>query len=476
MSLRTKLVLAFSLVVIGLIAFLVFFINQDNSRQVQNFMTRGGMFGYEKVVQQLEEYYRKNGSWKGVSTVAETAQPEIMGGMGMNMMNPTANGIGNSNGNGTGGQSPNEGKFTIADKDLVVVWSSANVELGSKLTSSDKSSSLSLETEPGIVVGYLLVSGRRAVQSSEVSPLLKNLRTAVLRSGLIAGILAFIIAIILANGLLRPVKLLTQAADSLSHGKLSARVVVKGKDEIAHLGNSFNSMAENLEAAQTRKKAMTADIAHELRSPLAVQKAQLEAMQDGIVPINQESLQTVVDQTNFLTRLVDDLRTLALVDAGELPLELEDIDITALCAQVVERFHPQAGQQQVKLGYKNSSGKDVVLIKADPDRITQILGNLISNALHHTNEDGEITLEVTKKKDIVSISVKDNGCGIPEADLPHLFERFYKGDKSRTREKASSTGLGLSIARNLARVHGGDLNAENNNEGGANFILTLPIK
>jgi two-component system, OmpR family, sensor histidine kinase BaeS len=469
MSLRTKMVLAFSLVVVGLIAFLVFFINQDNSRQVQNFMTRGGMFGYENVVQQLEEYYRTNGSWEGIATVADSVKPEMMGGMGMNMMNPT------DNGNGNGGPSPDAGKFTIADKYLLVVWSSADVEIGSTLSSSDKANSFTLESEPGIVVGYLLVSGRHAVQSSEVSPLLKSLRTAVLRSGLIAGILAFIIAIILANGLLRPVKLLTQAADSLSHGKLSARVPVKGKDEIAHLGDSFNVMAENLEAAQTRKKAMTADIAHELRSPLAVQKAQLEAMQDGIVPINQENLQTVVDQTNFLTRLVDDLRTLALVDAGELPLDLEVLDINALCAQVVERFQPQAGQKQVKLGYVNSIDK-IILVSADPDRITQILGNLISNALHHTNKDGLITLEVTKMKDIVNVSVKDDGCGIPEADLPHLFERFYKGDKSRTREKATSTGLGLSIARNLARVHGGNLVAENNKDGGANFILTLPIK
>jgi two-component system, OmpR family, sensor histidine kinase BaeS len=456
MSLRTKLILAFSIVVTALVLFLVLFINRDNSRQVQNYMMRGGMLGYDNVVIQVENYYQVNNSWDGIATLANTLQPGTMGMMG--------------------GKNGPRAQFTITDAALKVVWSSAGEQVGSTLAKDVKDNAVELKAADNTVIGYLLVSGKRALQPAEVSPLLNNLKTAVLRSGLIAGLLAIIIATIVANGLIRPVKLLTQAADSLAHGKLSTRVDLKGEDEISHLGNSFNVMAENLEAAETRKKALTADIAHELRSPLAVQKAQLEAMQDGIVPINQESLQTVVDQTNFLTRLVDDLRTLALVDAGELPLQIEDVELIKLSIQVVERFQLQAAQQEIMLLYTNSTNSEEIHIHADPDRLTQIIGNLVTNALQHTGPGGYISVDVTKTKDTVSVAVKDNGRGIDEKDLPHLFERFYRGDKSRCRENSSSTGLGLSIARNLARVHGGELTAENNHDFGAKFILTLPLK
>ncbi len=467
MLLRTKIILAFSIVVVGLVFFLVSFINQDNSRQVQEFMMRGGMFGYDTIVHQVEKYYNEHGSWEGIDKIASSLQPGMMNnGRNMGMMGTF----------GPGGVGPDQKpQFTIIDSNLVVVWSSAGEEVGSTLDESATSNAVSLESESKKTIGYLIVKGQRSFQSAEVSPLISSLRIAVLRSGLIAGILAFIIAIVISNSLIKPVKLLTQAADSLAHGKLTTRVAIKGSDEIAHLGDSFNIMAENLESAEARKKALTADIAHELRSPLAVQKAQLEAMQDGIVPINQESLQTVVDQTNFLTRLVDDLRILALVDAGEIRLQLEDIDLIKTCRKVVERFGPQAGQQHIQLDLTNPSSIDELIISADSDRIMQILGNLITNSLHHTGKDGKIEVEINKDQNQAMVIVKDNGCGILEEDIPHLFERFFKSDKSRSREKSGSTGLGLSIARNLARVHGGDLTAQNNPDCGARFIFTIPI-
>jgi len=232
-------------------------------------------------------------------------------------------------------------------------------------------------------------------------------------------------------------------------------------------------MADSLQKSEERKKAMTADIAHELRSPLAVQRAQIEAMQDGIVPLTVDSLQTVLDQTNFLARLVDDLRTLALVDAGELPLEKNEIDFVELVEQVVERFQPKAVQQHIDLRIAEVTCCKDAIIFADSDRIVQIFGNLISNGLHHTPENGKILISVFEDDSAVYCSVADSGCGIKEADLPHLFERFYRGDKSRNHE-FSSTGLGLSIARNLAKVHGGDLTAANGEAGGAVFTLKLP--
>ena len=461
MSLRTRLLLYFSIIVVVVVLVLVLFINQDSSRQVQDYMLRGGLYGYSDIVRRAEGYYQLHGTWEGIETIASDFKLT-------NIVNPT------NMGHSPNGGPMRSGKFSITDESLVVVWSSAGEEVGSILDESFLGNAITLSIPQKNQIGYLIVSNTPVVQENEVSPLIEKLRTAVLRSGLIAGVLALVLAILLANQLIKPVRLLTQAADSLAKGALSTRVRVTGKDEIAQLGTSFNEMAENLESAEARKKALTADIAHELRSPLAVQKAQLEAMQDGIVPITQENLQTVVDQTNFLTRLVDDLRTLALVDAGELPLEMEQVDLPALISHVVERFKPQADSQKIGLMFAKSSDHDEIFVKADPDRMTQILGNLIANALHHTPDGGKISISVQKKNKMIAVSVRDTGCGIPEGDLAHLFERFYRGDKSRNRQDSGSTGLGLSIARNLARVHGGELTAENAEGGGALFILTLP--
>lgn len=452
MSLRTKMILAFVLLVFAVAGSLILFIGVDNARQVKNYILRGGMFGMQDVVENLERYYDQNGSWAGVEDIIATQQ--MMG--QMNGMGPRHN-----------------EPFTLTDTNLVVVWSATNDQIGQKISGQSENTGIQLSDPSGMTIGYLFVSGKNAIQASEISPLFTSLRKTLVRVSVIAILLAILFAILFTNRLVKPINRLTAAAKTLSQGDLSVRVSESGKDEIAILGKSFNEMADSLQKSEERKKAMTADIAHELRSPLAVQRAQLEAMQDGIVPMTTESLQTVVDQTNFLARLVDDLRTLALVDAGELPMEKHEVSIVELVNQVVERFQSQAAQHQIKLIVGKISCGSNEKILADSDRIVQIYGNLISNALHHTPENGTITLDLAEEKDFIISHVSDTGCGINQADLPHLFERFYRGDKARGHE-FSSTGLGLSIARNLARVHGGDLTASNGENGGAVFTLRLP--
>lgn len=454
MSLRTKFILAFLILVVGVAASLILFISLDNTRQVQNFMVRGGMFGIQDIVSNLEKYYAETGSWVGVETVIDKTQQ-------MGMMNGMDHGI----------REP----FTLTDPDLTVLWSSEGKNVGEVISGQGKSSGISLKNSSGNVISYLFVTGRSAVQESDISPLLSSLKTAVVRVGIIAIVVALIFAVILSNRLIKPIKMLTGAAQSLSTGNLSARVKESGNDEIALLGKTFNEMAEHLQQSEVRKKALTADIAHELRSPLAVQRAQLEAMQDGIVPMNVENLQTVVDQTNFLARLVDDLRTLALVDAGELPLELQEVNLPELIQQVVERFQPQTVQHKVTIEVGENRYVTDKYVMADSDRLVQIFSNLLSNALNHTPENGRIVIDLFEKGNTLVSTVSDTGCGVPEESLAHIFERFYRGDKSRNHE-FSSTGLGLSIARNLARVHGGDLVAANGQNGGAVFTFTLPLK
>jgi signal transduction histidine kinase len=247
-----------------------------------------------------------------------------------------------------------------------------------------------------------------------------------------------------------------------------------GSDELAQLGQSFNQMAESLQNAEGSRRALTADIAHELRTPLAVQRAHLEALQDGVYPLTAENLDPVLAQNQLLTRLVDDLRTLALAESGQLSLIRAPVDFAALAQRVVERFQPQAEARQIKLQMVAEglpSGRSA-LLEIDSARMEQILGNLLANALRYTPEGGEVQVHLEWSPKAARISVCDNGPGIPSEALPHIFERFYRADKSRTRSEGG-TGLGLAIARQLAEAHGGTLTAENMPEGGAKFILTL---
>ena len=279
---------------------------------------------------------------------------------------------------------------------------------------------------------------------------------------------------LLAYTVLRPVRDLTNAAESLASGQLSHRVKVSGDDELSSLGKAFNQMAESLQQAEQSRRDMTADIAHELRTPLAVQRANLEAIQDGIYPLTPESLEAILQQNHTLARLVEDLRTLALADAGQLNLNRSLNDLVALVENVIDRFQPQASARQVKLVFEPVQ-RAIPLLSIDPIRIEQVITNLVSNALRYTPEEGTIQLSLSQQAGQVHLQVHDNGPGIGAKDLPHIFERFYRAGQSRSREEGG-TGIGLAIARQLAEAHGGSLSASNHPQGGALFTLSLPAQ
>jgi signal transduction histidine kinase len=301
---------------------------------------------------------------------------------------------------------------------------------------------------------------------------MQRLTRAAVIGGLIAGGIAMLLALYLAYRLIRPVRLLTLAAQRLSTGDLSQRVKITGKDELAELGQTFNQMAESLQHARASRQAMTADIAHELRTPLAVQRANLEALQDGVYALNPENLEPILEQNRLLTRLVDDLRILTLADAGQLKLDSTLTDLAALVARLVERFRPQAEARRVTLHFEIPPDlPDVVL---DPMRIEQVLGNLLSNALRYTPPGGEISLGLKVAPPHVLLTVRDTGPGIPPEALPFVFERFYRVDRSRSRDEGGS-GLGLAIARQIVEAHGGTLSAANHPQGGAIFTIRLLV-
>jgi two-component system OmpR family sensor kinase/two-component system sensor histidine kinase BaeS len=218
---------------------------------------------------------------------------------------------------------------------------------------------------------------------------------------------------------------------------------------------------------------MTADIAHELRTPLSVIRGKLEGILDGVYPATQQHLNPVLEETELLTHLVDDLRLLALAEAGQLPLEKRLLDIVDLLRDTQVNFTPQADDRGVTLTL--DVPPELPKVAADWRRIAQILSNLLTNALRHTPQGGSVTLAVRLRDNQIEVSVRDSGTGIAEQDLPYVFERFWRGDKARTRSANGSSGLGLAIAKQLVEMHGGSIGVTSILDTGSTFWFTLPI-
>ncbi len=450
---RTRLILSFVFVMLVSIASVVLIARRSTAREVQAFMFRGSMVNVDTLGGELEDFYRTNGSWQGVVTLL------------------SRNGQGMMRGQGMAGMAMMGQRLRLADSSGELLLDSSGEATGA-LNAAERRSAQALRVN-GRVVGYLLVEGGIGVNDS--SYLLNRLNRAALIAGLIAGGIALVVALLLSDRLLLPVRQLTGAAQRMADGDLTQRVAVHGTDELAELGQAFNHMADSLHQAEVNRQAMTADISHELRNPLAVQRAHLEALQDGIYPPTAENLQPVLDQNLLLTRLVDDLRTLALADAGQLQLECTPADLTGLVRRIVERFTSQAAVHGIELVVVVDPGlqKNPLIVNVDPLRLEQILGNLLSNAQRYTPEGGKIVVNIDRSKQSALVRVIDSGPGIPADELPRIFERFYRVDRSRSRTEGGS-GLGLAIARQLAEMHGGTLTAANVRQGGAEFTLCLP--
>ena len=473
---RLRLISSFIFIVLVAVASVVLIASQNTASEVRAFMFRGGMTGTEGFVVALEEYYQTNQTWQGVENLF------ILPGMGQGIGHSgegTGQGKGQGVGTNSGGGTLNQ-RLRLADAQGNVLIDTRNEAAGALLSNDDLEQAIPLIANKQ-TVGYLLPEGGVGFTRTDETALLNRINQAAITAGLIAVSVSLLLALLLAYRLLRPIRDLTRAANQLAQGDLSQQVDVHGDDELANLGRAFNQMAASLEEAEQSRRAMTADIAHELRNPLAVQRANLEALQDGIYPLTSENLNPVLEQNYLLNRLVEDLRTLALVDSGQLALEPTPTDLPVLVTRVVDRYRAQADARRVSLNVSTSEHLPLILL--DPGRMEQILGNLLSNALRYTPESGQIDLDTSSPPkgitmsddlDIVQIIVHDSGPGIPPEAIPHLFDRFFRGDRARSRDDGGS-GLGLAIARKLTHAHGGDLTAQNHPHGGAVFILTLPI-
>jgi signal transduction histidine kinase len=369
-------------------------------------------------------------------------------------------------------------KLMLAFALVVVIGLGAIVVLANQVTSNELHQFMMNEPAMQGMMGQgngMLGRGPAAAQQVVIG----RVNQAILIGGGIALVAALVVGFVVFRAITHPIDQLNHAAHALGRGDLSARVTTAaqpsrlGNDELTDLGATFNVMADSLQKAEVLRRDMTADIAHELRTPLAVMRGNLEAMLDGVYPPDAEHLQPVLNQVHLLTRLVEDLRTLALAEAGQLPLSKRPIDLGHLIETTLASFQAEAATQRVTL---TAHALDPLpAIGLDPDRVQQTIGILIANALRHTPADGSIKITLHHDKVQAIIEVTDSGAGIPPGDLPHVFERFYRADKSRARESGGS-GLGLAIAKSIVQAHGGSINASSELGKGTLVRFTLPLK
>jgi len=271
-----------------------------------------------------------------------------------------------------------------------------------------------------------------------------------------------------------PLAEIMAGADAVADGDLSVHISETGAPEFVRMAQSFNHMTRELQRADQQRRNLTADVAHELRTPLQIIQGNLEGVLDGVYRPDEEHIKATLEETRTLARLVDDLQTLSLAEAGQLPLRKERVDVTELLSDVVTSFSSQAEALGVDIRMETHGDPAALFITADPGRLDQVLGNLVHNALQHTSKGGSIILQVEPVQAGVRLQISDTGEGIPAGDLPFIFDRFWRGDRSRGRAGGASSGLGLAICKQLVQAHGGRIDAKSQVGKGTTFTIELP--
>ena len=293
-------------------------------------------------------------------------------------------------------------------------------------------------------------------------------------AALAAVVVASGVSLLISRRIVAPIQEMTRASQRIATGKFDERVNAAGQDELGQLGHSFNHMAEQLEQVESMRRQLIGDVSHELRTPLTAIKGSMEGLIDGVLPAEAETYEEVRAEADRLNRLVDDLQELSRVEAPTFHLDISDVDISSLIATAIKRATPSAQSKRVTLTSRGA--RQLPPLPADENRLGQVLLNLVANAIQYTPEGGAVTIGAEQNNGEIQISVTDTGIGIPPEQLDHIFTRFYRVDKSRSRASGGGSGIGLTIARRLVEAHGGKIWAESEGIGkGSRFVIALPI-
>lgn len=330
---------------------------------------------------------------------------------------------------------------------------------------------------PGNGPGHIIESLPQDVAARLQEAYRQALPRELLRFALTSAVVGIGAGIWMSRSLTAPLGKLAEAAKAIGARDLSRRVVVTGSDEIMAVAQAFNDMAADLERAETLRRSLLADVAHELRTPISVIQGNLRAILDDVYPLDKAEVARLYDQTRHLTRLVNDLHELAQAEAHQLALNVTEVDVVALVKETAATFRPIAETADVSLRVELLGNmQPLARVRADRERLTQSLHNLLDNALRHTPAGGLITVQVEPQTRRFEVRVQDNGEGISAEHLPHIFDRFYRTDHTRSRD-TGGTGLGLAIVRAIIEAHGGQAIAASEGVGqGSTFTIRLPLK
>jgi len=484
-SLIFKLLGAFLLVVAigGLVIFWL------TSRATQNafnlYATRNGQAFAQRLSPILAEYYSTNMSWQGVDPFLQSQLSSIAATITTGNGKGQGQGFGQGQGVGAGRQGGIWGalgqRMILADGHGIVVSDTTGELNGQTLTSTQLANGVPVMVNDTLIGTILVTPNDIAGANTPARQFLTSVNKSIILSVVFASGIALLLGAILFFQITAPLRQFNKAASAIAQGDLSQRVAIRSHDELGELSQTFNQMAESLDRNETQRKHLMADIAHELRTPITVIQANLEAMLDEVLPLDVEQVAALHDETLLLSRLVGDLRLLSQAEAGVLKLERQEIDVVGLIHRVVEKIKVQAQQNDIIL--EIDTPEDLPRIQIDADRITQVLNNLIGNALRYTPRDGKIIVRVVKSPGsagTIQISVTDTGLGIDPEALPFVFDRFYRADQSRARNSGGS-GLGLAIVKQLVEAHGGKVEAvspvfsNDDKQGyGTRITITLP--
>ncbi len=437
-SLQFRIMLAFSLVILVTIGAVFFFFDQATRTRIQSFEESIEYKLEARMAGELSQYYRVRGSWEGVQPLVEQ--------------------LGNVS----------ERRIILVDTEKIVVADSEGDLLGKPYESDSPGTIL----QPSWKQGPLAMLYVSEAKSASLYILCNAVGRFLIWGACVAIAIALIITFFLSRRISAPICALTETARKLGQGDFSQRVQVRDKTEVGELGQAFNSMAGDLEKGERLRRNMVADVAHELRTPLSNVRGYLEAIREGVVKPDAATIRSLEEETTLLSRLVDDLQDLSLAEAGKLELVCQSEDVAELINRTVAAMQAQAIAKEVSLSADLPQG--LPLVNIDSHRISQVLRNLLENALAHTAKGDAINVAAARQGDWVEISVADTGEGIPPDDLPNIFERFYRVDKSRARATGGS-GLGLTIAKHLVESHGGKIEVQGKLGEGSRFSFTLPV-
>jgi two-component system OmpR family sensor kinase/two-component system sensor histidine kinase BaeS len=451
---------AFALVIVVGVAIVMFATLRTTTGQFELYISQQGQSWVQSFVPGLADYYARTGSWKNVQSILQNPSSGMMGQGGMM----------------TGGMVGGDmltmmgHRLVLADASGTVVADTANQLIGLRLPDNDLAHGTPIVVN-GRQVGTLLIA-TLDVPASPINQFRRSVGVSVLISGGIAGVIALLMGSLLFFQVTLPMRRLSRAAQGIAAGDLSQRVPTSD-DEVGQVAHSFNTMAESLQRLEQQRQNMVADIAHELRTPLSIIQGNVEAMLDGVLPASPEELESIHQETILLNRLIGDLRTLSLAEAGQLALDKQPVDVGEVVTRVAEKYRLRTEEQNVTLSVQVAP--NLPQVSADAGRIEQALVNLTENALRYGASDagGRVTLGARAVADGVEAWVSDTGPGIAPEDLPHVFERFWRSEKSRNRQTGGS-GIGLALVKQLIEAHGGRVSVESTPGHGATFRVMLP--